>query len=568
MSNDVNEAAPPVLPSKLESAKQSSGYLRGSIAQELDTTTPQFSAGAESILKHHGIYQQDDRDHRRSGQREYRFLVRTRLPGGFLTAEQLLTELQLCDDFGDGTIRITDRQGLQLHGVLKGRLRDVVRQIDLAKMTTFGACGDVVRNVMCCPAPLKQSSERVTMRHLTNELAEHFALRSRAYHEIWLDNGEQLERVGSDNVDEDPLYGAAYLPRKFKFAFALPDDNCTDALTHDVGFVAIPRTGSRQWFNVYVGGGMGVTPARADTFPAVAQLAGLVESDQLVSLAHAIVQLYRECGNRTDRKRARFKYLIAEWGMERFRHELQRVWGNSFAPPEQIAITGLQTHLGWHEQSSGVWFHGVRIESGRIKDGVQVRLKSALRDIAANYPISVRLTPLQDILLCDIPESARDDIEQILRSYGVLIGPDLQASSLLAMACPALPTCGLAITESERVLPGFLQQLHEIQRNLGLGEEAISLRMTGCPNGCARPYVAEIGIVGKAADRYTLFLGGTDAGTQLAYKFRDMLSLREILDLLSQLLAYFAETRLPKESFGAFCSRIGCEPLTRLFPPT
>lgn len=564
MQTDKGQPAPP---SKLEAAKVASDFLRGSLVQELNTEAPLFSTGTESIIKHHGIYQQDHRDQRRAGQREYSFLVRTRLPGGSLTASQFLTELQLCDDLGDGTLRITDRQGLQLHGVLKQDLREVIRRIDLAKMTTFGACGDVVRNVMCCPAPLKQSVERVEMRGLADSIAQHFALRSRAYYEIWLKDGDQSEQVGGPQADEEPLYGAAYLPRKFKFAFALPDDNCTDALTHDVGFVAMPRLGSKQYFNVYVGGGMGVTPARTDTFPAIARPVGLVSSDELVPLAHAIVQLFREFGDRHDRKKARFKYLIAEWGTDQFREQLNRALGHSIAPAEPIPVTGLQDHLGWYEQAAGAWFLGVRVENGRIKDGGCGNLKTALKEIVANYPISIRLTPLQDILLCDIAEGSRDEIERILRNHGVQVGAEVEASRRLAMACPALPTCGLAITESERAMPDFLDTLHNTLQRLGLAEDSISIRMTGCPNGCARPYVAEIGIVGKAMDRYTLFLGGSGTGTRLAFKFRDMLSLREILDLLNLILGRFGATRLPQESFGDFCHRIGPERLAELSPP-
>lgn len=562
----LNETAPEntAAPSKLEAAKVASDFLRGSLADELCQEKSSFSTGAESIIKHHGIYQQDHRDHRRSGQREYSFLVRTRLPGGVLAGNQLLTELQLCDDLGDGTLRITDRQGLQLHGVLKRDLKEVIRRIDAAKMTTFGACGDVVRNVMCCPAPLKGSAERVQMRALTDSIARHFALRSRAHYEIWLKDGDQSEQVGGARDDEEPLYGAAYLPRKFKFAFALPDDNCTDALTHDVGFVALPSTNTKQFFNVYVGGGMGVTPARADTFPAIAQPLGVVSSDELVSLAHAIVQVYRESGNRHDRKQARFRYLIANWGLDRFRDELHHIYGKSLAPAESIPITGLHDHLGWHPQEGGAWFLGVRVDNGRIKDDANGRLKSALKVVASHYPITVRLTPLQDLLLCDIAEQSRDGVEQILRDHGVSLVTEVEPSRRLAIACPALPTCGLAITESERAMPALLGELRTTLSALGLADERISIRMTGCPNGCARPYVAEIGIVGKAIDRYTLFLGGSITGTRLAYKFRDMLSLREILDLLRGILGNFANTRLPQESFGDFCYRIGAERLAAL----
>lgn len=567
----IDKIAPdlPAPLTKLEAAKIDSDFLRGSLADELTTDSAAFSTGTESIIKHHGIYQQDHRDHRHAGQRDYSFLVRTRLPGGALTGKQLLAELDLCDELGDGTLRITDRQGLQLHGVLKQDLQQVIRRIDAVKLTTFGACGDVVRNVMCCPAPVQGSVERSQMRMLTGGIARHFALHSRAYYDVWLKQDDQSEQVGgqvepAESSLEEPLYGAAYLPRKFKFAFALPDDNCTDALTHDVGFVALPGTGPAQFFNVYVGGGMGMTPARADTFPAIAQPLGLVSADELVSLAHAIVQVFREAGNRRDRKQARFKYLIAAWGLDRFRDRLRQVYGKAIAPPESIAVTGLHDHLGWHPQEGGDWFLGLRVDSGRIKDDTSGRLKSALKAVAQNYPLSIRLTPLQDILLCDIPERSRDGIEQILRDHAVPLEAQIEPARRLAMACPALPTCGLAITESERVLPSLLNNLRDMLYELGLSQERISIRMTGCPNGCARPYVAEIGIVGKAVDRYTLYLGGCVAGTRLAFKFRDLLTLKEILDLLRKLLSHFADTRVPHESFGDYCYRLGMEQLEHI----
>lgn len=557
MTTENNFVNRPSTPNKLEATKSASRYLRGSVIEELSDEAAPFTAASESIIKHHGVYQQDHRDLRRAGQRQYSFLVRTRLPGGQLTASQLLAELRLCDELGDGTLRITDRQGLQLHGVLKRDLKEVIRRIDAEKMTTFGACGDVVRNVMCCPAPVKDSSVRVEMQRQAESIAQHFALRSRAYYEIWLKNDDQSERVGGLPEDDANIYGENYLPRKFKFAFALPDDNCVDALTHDVGFIALPGHGSKTHFNVYVGGGMGVTPVRGDTFPAIAQPLALVSSDELIPLAHAIVQVQRKFGNRCDRKRARFKYLIADWGMDRFRETLHRVLGKSTSPPEQVSVSGFQDHLGWHAQDAGQWFLGIRVENGRIKDSDDGHLKSALRTIAQNHSIAVRLTPLQHLLLCDVKNDSRDDIEKILRDHGVRFGSDIEPSRRLAMACPALPTCGLAITESERVMPSLLDGLRDVMQELNLVDERISIRMTGCPNGCTRPYVAEIGIVGKAVDRYTLFLGGNMTGTRLAFKFRDMLSLPDLLDILRKVMTNFATTRFPQEAFGDFCDRIG-----------
>lgn len=562
IASTVNEKTSTL--SKVEALKSNSQLLRGTLEQELADPAPNFSADSDQILKHHGAYQQDNRDQRRQGQRQYSFLVRTRLPGGKLTAAQLLTELELCDEVGDGTLRITDRQGLQLHGVVKQDLRETIQRINAAKLTTFGACGDVVRNLMCCPAPLTGSPVRTEMQSAVDELARHFALRSRAYHDIWLRDDEGLERVDEASLEVEPIYGSTYLPRKFKFAFALPDDNCTDALTHDVAFFALPHRNGELQFNVYVGGGMGVTPARIDTFPVVAKPLARISRSELVPFAQAVVQVQKEHGNRTDRKRARFKYLVADWGIDRIRDAVSGAYGKPLALPDEISVTGLQHHLGWHLQEGGKWFLGLSVQGGRIADSANSRLKSALRLIAQSFPVSVRLTPLQDLLLCDIDDGSRDTIEAILREHSVAFGESIPSLQQLAIACPALPTCGLAITEAERAMPAILSELQLILDELHLSETQISIRMTGCPNGCARPYVAEIALVGKAVDRYTLFLGGSVAGTRLAFKFREMAGPIEILRILKCLLGEFSKSRWPEERFGDFCFRLGATNLNSL----
>lgn len=563
MNETKQRAASQAGPNKTELAKQASHYLQGTLSEELANDSPTLSHDAEQILKHHGSYQQDDRDVRKSGTKSHSFFVRTRLPGGRLNGAQFLTELDLCDRYGNGTLRATDRQGLQIHGVVKGNLRDVIRGIDAAKMTTYGACGDVVRNVMCCPAPLRDSPARHEMAVQTAEIAKHFALRSRAYYDVWLRDGESATQVGGE-PEENPVYGATYLPRKFKFAFALPEDNCVDALTHDVGFVALPSLSGEIAYNVYVGGGMGLTPARTDTFAAVAQPFARIAAAEVVPLADAIVQIQREFGNRADRKRSRFKYLVADWGLERLREEVRRRYGKRLDLPEEQPIADLHDHLGWHQQDGGQWFLGVHINCGRIRDDDAMQMKSAFREIAARFNVEIRLTALQDLLICNVDDAERPAIEQILRSHGVPINEAIAAVDRLAIACPALPTCGLAITESERLLPSIQAELRTIMRELGLSDERISLRMTGCPNGCTRPYVAEVGIVGKAVDRYSLFLGGSVAGTRLAFKFREMLRPAELLQTLSTLLRAFTADRLAHERFGDYCWRLGDAGLTKV----
>lgn len=550
--------APLKPPSRVEAAKSASGYLRGTLIEELAGSSSALGADAEQLIKHHGIYQQDNRDLRRSGERQHSFFVRTRLPGGCLTAAQLLTELDLCDELGDGTLRITDRQGLQLHGIVKHDLQTTIRRIAAAKLTSFGACGDVVRNVMCCPAPVRGSATREWMHRLTGDLASHFALRSRAYYDVWLDSGdgEQRRIVSGGTADEEPVYGPSYLPRKFKFAFALPDDNCVDALTHDVGFVALPGREGNPQFNMYVGGGMGMTPARADTFPAVARPFCRVSAAELLPVADAVVRVQRDFGYRADRKRARLKYLIADWRLDRFRDEVCHVYGRPLDPPEEIPITGAHDHLGWHPQEEDRWFLGVPIACGRIQDGVDVRTKSALRALLGRHPYAVRLTPMQSLLVCGVREGERSDVERILDDHSVPLALQLAPIRRRAIACPALPTCGLAITESERSFPGVLDELERLQAEFGLSDQSIVTRMTGCPNGCARPYVAEIGIVGKAVGRYTLYLGGSAAGTRLAVKAAEMLTLPEVFSQLRGLLAEYAQGRQSAESFGDFYDRV------------
>lgn len=543
--------------SKVEEVKSTSNHLRGNVSSELTNDAAHVTSDTDQILKHHGMYQQDNRDLRRLGTKQYSFLVRTRFPGGKLTAKQLLAEIDLCDEFGGSMLRVTDRQGLQLHGVLKHDLRTVVQRINQAKTTTMGACGDVVRNVMCCPAPVKDSPARAIMQKHTDALSEHFSLRSRAYYEIWLRDGEHSEQVGGHFEENTAIYGPTYLPRKFKFAFALLEDNCVDALTHDVGFVTLPSQRSRPHFNVYIGGGMGVTPARADTFAAVAQPFATVSDDELLPLSQAIVAVQREHGNRHDRKRARFKYLVADWGIDRIRGEVERHYGKTTIPAEPISILGMQDHLGWHEQDDGAWFLGLHIENGRIQDTQPMQLKSALRLLCSRYALQVRLTPLQDMLLCGIQAGQRDEVETLLSDHGVPFGDQTQTLRKLAMACPALPTCGLAITEAERRMPVILNALQPTLRELNLQDQHISIRMTGCPNGCARPYVAEIAIVGKAADKYTLLLGGSQAGSRLAFKYLEMQTADEIVEVLKRLLGLYAQHRNASEPFGDFCQRLG-----------
>jgi sulfite reductase (ferredoxin) len=491
------------------------------------------------------------------------FMVRTRIPGGKVTARQFLAELDLCDRVGNGTLRVTSRQGFQLHGVLSGNLKATIRAINDIKLTTLAACGDVERNVMCCPAPYHNNPVRREMQAMADRVAEHLKPRTTGYYEIWLtDEAGEKSNVADFAPVEEPIYGATYLPRKFKTAFALPEDNCIDIYTNDLGFLAIVENDHIVGYNVLVGGSMGVTPSAKKTFPALARPMTFVTPDQVLAVAESIVKVQRDFGNRSDRKLARLKYLIANWGVLKFKSKVEEYYGHALPDPKPVDVTNVDDHVGWHEQGDGKLFLGINIENGRIKDEGDLRIKSGLRAILTRFGMDTRLTPLQGVILCDIDQGDRAEIDRMLREFGIAGADDLTLLRRYSIACPAWPTCGLAVTESERALPGLLDQMERELARLGLGGERISVHMTGCPNGCARPYTPDIGLVGKAAgEKYTLFLGGNVEGTRLAYIYKDMVPKDEIIPLLLPVFERFQSERASGESFGDFCHRVGKEAL-------
>jgi sulfite reductase (ferredoxin) len=550
--------------SKIEHLKAGSRQLRGTIAEELQQPDVPFSEGTEQLLKNHGTYQQDNRDERGGGDgKSYSCMVRSRVPGGKITAAQFLTELDLCERFANGTLRITSRQGLQLHGVLKGNLRETIREINRIQLTTLAACGDVNRNVMCCPAPIRNDSIREQNQQLADRIAEHLRPRTTAYYDIWLrddQTGEERNVTEFQPVDE-PIYGANYLPRKFKIGISLPEDNCVDVLTYDLGFLTVHQDGRILGYNVYVGGGQGMTPANKKTFAAVAQCLGFCSPEDAVEVAGAVVKAYRDTGNRSDRKQARLKYVLANHGLDFFREQVESHFAKKLAPAREVAITGVDDHMGWHEQKDGHWFLGINVENGRIKDEGSLRIKSGLRAVLSKYGMAARLTPLQGVILCDIKPADRQDVSRLLAEHGIAAAEELTPTRRYSMSCPALPTCGLAVTESERVFPRVIDALEVELKSLGLHGERISVHMTGCPNGCARPYTPDIGLVGKSRGKYTVYLGGNALGTRLAFLFRDQVPLEEIAQAVRPVLAYFQQERLPAESFGDFCHRKGLSDL-------
>lgn len=562
-------------PSKAEGVKIASNYLRGTIAEELVNGEPNFSGDNGMLLKHHGSYEQDNRDLRAQakadgvpGGKYFSFMVRTAIPGGKMTSGQLLEHLDLGAQLGDGTLRITTRQGLQLHGVLKSNLKQAIRRINDVQLTTLAACGDVRRNLMCSPAPYKNDPVYDKMQVLADQLAAELKPQTTAYAEIWLtdeETGEKTNVAATNGVKQteeiEPLYGKAYLPRKFKLGVGLPGDNSGEVYAQDVGFLAVCEDFDIIGYNVLVGGGMGVTPSAAKTYAAVALPMAFVpvtdDNTPAIDVAKAILKVQRDFGNRSDRKTARLKYTVRNWGLEKFKKKVEEYLGADLEPPRPIEIQDYNDSLGWHEQGDGKFFYGLFVENGRIKNLDQFQMMSALREICTTVAPTIRLTPHQNILFCDLTEADRELIEGTLVHHGVPLTEEVSTSRRWSMACPALPMCGLSITESERILPSIMDEMEKQLAELGLEDEVFTTHMTGCPNGCARPYNSDIGLVGKAKGKYTIFLGGRRQGDRLNWIYKDLVPEDEVISTLVPVFKQFRDTRQSGESFGDFCDRVG-----------
>ncbi len=557
--------------SAVEGIKENSRQLRGTIALDLARDTDHFGEADKQLLKFHGTYQQEDRDARKSRRREgvgkhYMFMVRCKIPGGRITADQYLALDDLATRCGNGTLRFTSRQGIQLHGVLKGHLKDTIAAINACLLSTLGACGDVERNVMACPAPHRHDAAHDQLQETAALLAAHLAPRSRAYHEIWL-NGRPISETETSPHDIEPLYGKVYLPRKFKTGLALAEDNCIDVYGQDLGLLGLVEDGRVAGYNLLVGGSMGMTHGNPNTFPQLARPVCYVPAGSVVTVAEAVVRLFRDHGNRSDRKRARIKYVIHDWGVEKFREVLSGYLGGApLTPPRPVEVSGYDLHLGWHDQGDGQWYYGLSIENGRVKDEGGLRLRSGLRALVERFRPGIRLTPLQDVLLCDLEEKDRPEVEKMLREHGIRLSEDVSRIRRYSMACPAIPTCGLAISEAERALPGIIDELEAELKRLGLAEETIGIRMTGCPNGCVRPYQSDIGLVGRSGDKYMLFVGGHVLGHRMNFPLKDLLPRAEVVPTLLPLLERFKAERQDGEGFGDYCQRQGVEKLRALLP--
>lgn len=548
MQNHLNE---------VERIKQASDYLRGGIEQGLaDGATAAIADSDTQLTKFHGIYQQDDRDLRDERRRQmlepaYQFMIRARMPGGVCSPEQWLAIDRIAREYSNGSIRLTTRQTFQLHGVLKGRLKPAIQAINQALLDTIAACGDVNRNVIASSLPELSAVHRQVYRTAA-AISEHLTPATRAYHEIWLDG----QRVAGDE-DQEPVYGPTYLPRKFKIAVAVPPSNDVDVLAHDLGFIAIVEARELKGFNVTVGGGMGATHGDPATFPRIADVLGFCTPDQVLAVAEAIVTIQRDFGDRSNRKHARFKYTVADRGLDWLGAELADRMGGPLAPARAFRFTTTTDAYGWRQGDDGLWYLTLFIASGRVADSDEARVMSGLRALAEIHQGEFRLTANQNLMVAGVRDADRPAVDSVVAEHGL---DGYRRFSLLkrgAMACVALPTCGLAMAEAERYLPDLVGRIEQLQSRHGLEDQPITLRMTGCPNGCARPYLAEIGLVGKAPGRYNLHLGAAAEGTRLNRLALENVDEATILSTLDETFAAYAADARQKESFGDFIQRSG-----------
>jgi sulfite reductase (ferredoxin) len=563
MSTTIDETAL----SEVERIKAASHGLYGPLPEELATDSTHLSEEAKQLLKFHGSYEQEDRDQRRERKRAglepaYQYMVRSKLPGGTMTAEQYLAQDELASRYGDGTLRVTTRQGFQFYGISKGDLRSHIHGLNEALVTTLGACGDVVRNVITCSAPV-DGTLRAQVADWTRRITDALLPRTTAYHEIWV---EGAKVTSAAEPVEDPLYGERYLPRKFKIGFAFPEDNCTDVFSNDLGAVVIADGDEIEGFNLVVGGSLGRTHNKPDTYPRLASPFAFVTPDELLEVARAVIAVQRDHGNRENRKRARLKYLLDERGLDWFRAQVEEILGRRLADYRPVEVSGFHDHLGWHEQADGRLFRGVWVENGRIADRDGLLLRTALRRIVERWRPDVYLTTQQNLLLVGLDPEDRDAVDALLLEHGVRPTEDLTGVRRHAMACPAIPTCPLAVAESERVLPGVIEELEGSLGELGLDGLPLAVRMTGCPNGCARPYTADLAFVGRSLGKYQVYVGGNLEGNRLASLYADLVPLEQLATTVRPLFERFRDERLPGERFGDFWDRTGLEPLAPARP--
>lgn len=542
--------------SEVEHIKAASRHLRGTLVEGLvDPLTGAISDPDTQVSKFHGIYQQDDRDIRSERKRQklepaFSFMIRARIPGGLLFADQWLAMDRIANEYANGSIRLTTRQAMQFHGVVKRELKQTVAAINQSTLDTIAACGDVNRNVMAPALPGLSSIHR-QVQDYAEVLSRHLMPASRAYHEIWLD-GKKIE---STQPEVEPIYGDTYLPRKFKAAFVVPPQNDVDVFSQDLGFITIVEAGEISGFNITVGGGMGMTHGDTATYPRLGDVIGFCRPENLLAVAEAVVTAQRDFGDRSNRKHARLKYTIDDHGVDWFRSEVERRSGVTLGEQKKFSFVSNGDVYGWQLDDKGHWHYSLFVQNGRIVDIGQRRLLSGMRAIAESGHCEIRLTPNQNLIISNVAASDKGSVSDLLAEYGIENEAQATPLRLNSMACVAFPTCGLAMAESERYLPSLVDKLEALLASFGLQDDAITIRMTGCANGCARPYIAEIGLVGKAPGRYSLFLGAGFAGDRLGSKYLDNADEQQILGALAPLFQRYSADRQKGEHFGDFLVR-------------
>jgi sulfite reductase (NADPH) hemoprotein beta-component len=553
-----------------EGIKDASNYLRGTILEGLaNAATGSISKDDQQLTKFHGIYQQDDRDIRKERRQKklepaYSFMIRVRVPGGVSTPVQWLEMDRIALEHANGALKLTTRQAFQFHGVIKSNLKKTIAEINQSLFDTLAACGDVNRNVMCNPNPY-QSKVHADVLELATEISNHLSPRTCAYHEIWLDDGtgEKVQvtydppKINDIADPEEPIYGKHYLPRKFKTVVAVPPSNDVDIFAHDLGFIAIIENDKIVGYNVTVGGGMGMTHGNEETFPRLADVMGFCTPEQAVTVAEAVVRVQRDHGNRDVRANARLKYTIETMGLDAFRTEVEKLIGYKLGAGRPYHFEDNGDRFGWIEDHAGNWHFTLFVENGRVYDTPAYQLLTGLREIAKVHTGDFRLTANQNLIIANITPQKKAAITALLEQYKMIDAHERSALRLNSMACVALPTCGLALAESQRYLPDLITELDSILEDAGLRHDAITIRMTGCPNGCARPYIAEIGFVGKAPGKYNLYLGGGHAGQRLNKLYASSIEGSDAAEMLKPLIQDYAKNREEGERFGDFTVRAG-----------
>ncbi|MCC7260136.1 MAG: NADPH-dependent assimilatory sulfite reductase hemoprotein subunit [Alphaproteobacteria bacterium] len=551
-----------------EKIKEESTFLRGNIAAELaDSTTLDVSDATYELLKFHGSYYGYDRDtataRKKQGlDKEHEFMLRLKMPAGRLTAAQYLALDALSDKFANGTLRVTTRETFQFHCILKYNLKKFIAEVNRHLLSTLGGCGDVVRNITACPAPIKDKIH-ARLDADTKAIALAVAPRTTAYYEIWLD-GEKIEDYPFAQLPEpadnpEPLYGTTYLPRKFKIGIAQPEDNSIDVLTNDIAILALFEGQELVGYNFALGGGLGVQHNNPKTSPRLATPIAFVEPADLIPTVEAVVKLQRDHGDRTDRRRARLKYVVEEKGLVWTKRTMEEYLGKTLEDPRPMPSFKIVNHMGWHEQGDGKWYLGVPISSGRILDRGDEKIRTGLRDVISHYQMPLVLTADQNIILYDIEASQKADIVARLKAHGIKLKEDITPLYRYFLACVALPTCGKALAEAERVKLPLVAELEAALARHGLSQQDIYISMSGCPNGCSRPYTGEIGIVGRIPDHYAIFIGGNFECTRLNTKIFDKVPLAQIAPLCDAMFGLYKAHRHAGEGFGDFCVRHGVD---------